>query len=251
MFVENFLHDIMKFSTQKYSSNIIEKCMDCCDENTKELISQKYCESYIIEKLLFDMYGNYVLQKIISLSKEPLTSKYLAIIGPLMKQLSSYSFGQKLYNKLLSSFPNLSNYLGIKGEGGKMKKFKGKKNNIKMNNTDNNMNGLNLINNNNYHYNSNMQMMNLQNNINFNNNNSVFIPGMNNFYIPFQLNNNVNSPNSNNNFYLNNIMNNNNNYGINFSNSSNMNNFIQSFNNSKANNKMNKGSQLMVNFNNQ
>ena len=53
IFVENFLRDILKFSTQKYSSNIIEKCMDCCDERTKEIISQKYCEPYIIEKLLF------------------------------------------------------------------------------------------------------------------------------------------------------------------------------------------------------
>ena len=78
VFVKNFLDDIMKFSTQKYSSNIIEKCMDCCDEETKELITQKYCEPQIIEKLLFDMYGNYVLQKVMNVSKEPLTNKYIS-----------------------------------------------------------------------------------------------------------------------------------------------------------------------------
>ena len=147
IFVQNFLYDILKFSTQKYSSNIIEKCMDCCDEDTRELITLKYCEPNIIEKLLFDMYGNYVLQKIISLSKEPLTTKYLSIIGPLMKKLNSYSFGQKLYNKLLSSFPSLSTYAGIKNDGGKNRKYKNKKNNVNINNNDINMN---VINNNNF-----------------------------------------------------------------------------------------------------
>ena len=132
----------MKFSTQKYSSNIIEKCMDCCDEETKDLIIKKYCDAPIIEKLLFDMYGNYVLQKAMSLSKEPYTSKYISIIGPLMKKLSSYSFGGKLYNKLLSSFPSLSTYVGNKTEGGKLKRMRSKKNN-----NVNNMNNINNINN--------------------------------------------------------------------------------------------------------
>ena len=140
IFVQNFLCDIMTFSTQKYSSNIIEKCMDCCDQETKELIIQEYCKPSIIEKLLFDMYGNYVLQKVMSLSKEPLTSKYISIVGPLLEKLSSYSFGPKLFNKLLSSFPALSSYTGKKNEGGKMKKMKNKKNNLNKEN-NNNMGG--------------------------------------------------------------------------------------------------------------
>lgn len=58
IFVQNFLYDILKFSAQKYSSDIIEKCMNCCDEDTRELINKKYCEPNIIEKILFDIYGN-------------------------------------------------------------------------------------------------------------------------------------------------------------------------------------------------
>ena len=128
IFVDNFLSNIINFSTQKYSSNIIEKCMDCCDEATKELICQKYCNKDIVEKLLFDMYGNYVVQKVIHLSKEPLTSQYLEMIGPLMKNLNNFSFGQKLYNKLITSFPYLSMYIGIDTKSRKNKKFKNKKN---------------------------------------------------------------------------------------------------------------------------
>ena len=152
VFVNNFLKDIMKFSTQKYSSNIIEKCMDCCDEETKELITQRYCDPEIIEKLLYDMYGNYVLQKVMNLSKEPLTNKYISYIGPLLKNLTSYSFGPKLFNKLISSFPCLSKYINNKNDQGKNKKNKNKKKNNmnqEINEMNNNNNGNNIYLNNN------------------------------------------------------------------------------------------------------
>ena len=268
IFVENFLNNILQFSTQKYSSNIIEKCMDCCDEETKDLIIQKFSEPYIIEKLLFDMYGNYVLQKIMGLSKEPFTSKYISVIGPLMKKLNSYSFGLKLYNKLLSSFPALSSYVGNKNEGGKMKKQKNKKNNMNFINKNNldgfnggnqkNMNALNMNNlyNNMYNNNrNNMQMINMLNNQNNQNNNKyqnnqMIIPG-NNFYIPFQFgNNNMN----NNNMYFQNMMNNaNNNMGMNFNNN-NPNNFMQfqqNMNNNNDDNNIIVPNSSMFNFNNQ
>ena len=264
IFVENFLNNILQFSTQKYSSNIIEKCMDCCDEETKELIIQKFSEPYIIEKLLFDMYGNYVLQKIMGLSKEPMTSKYISVIGPLMKKLNSYSFGLKLYNKLISSFPALSSYVGNKNEGGKMKKMKKNKNNmnfINKNNLDgfnegnqNNMNSLNMNNlySNMYNNNRNNIQMNYMINNKINNkfqNNQMIMPG-NNFYLPFQFgNNNMN----NNNMYFHNMMNNTNNMGMNFNNN-NTNNFMQfqqNMNNNNDSNNIIVPNISMFNFNNQ
>ena len=251
VFVDNFLSDIMKFSTQKYSSNIIEKCMDCCDEETKDLITQKYCNPDICEKLLYDMYGNYVLQKVMNLSKEPLTNKYISYIGPLLKNLTSYSFGPKLYNKLISSFPCLSKYVVNKNDPGKMKKNKNKKK-TPINNMNPELNEMNNNNNNNDIYlgnryghnngNNNMNMMGIMgkgnNNLNRNNkfkNIPMFNPNMgNNFYIPFQFQNDMNN-NQGNNMMFQGMMNNNNNYGMNYGN---------------GNNNMNTGSKLMYNFNN-
>ena len=265
IFVNNFLSDIMKFSTQKYSSNIIEKCMDFCDEDTRELIVEKYCDINIIENLLFDKYGNYVLQKIISLSKEPFTSKYLSIIGPLMNKLNLYSFGQKLFNKLITSFPDLSNYIGINLKNGKNKNFRSKKNNTNMNSNtkdidefrrningnNKKMNGINTMNNmkmcNNGNNNQKMNFKNNKKNKNFQFSNSqMFIPTMNNIYIPFPLNNNMN--NSNNNIYFQNIINSN--YPIIFNSQNNMNNFIQFYNQMNNNNIVNisNDSNIMFNF---
>ena len=222
IFIKNILINIIQFSTQKYSSNIIEKCIDCCDETSREIIIQKFCDKEIVEKLLFDMYGNYVLQKVINLSKEPLTSKFLEMIGPLMKNLNNYNFGQKLYNKLMTSFPNLSVYMGISTKPRKNKKFKNKK----MKNNDeyegylgnNNFNNINVKNNglnkmnmeelvNNIYANKGYNINNLNNNINNQTNNGqiLMIPGINNYFIPLQLNNNINNINNINNTNPNNI----------------------------------------------
>lgn len=68
----------------------------------------------IIEELLVDMYGNYVLQKGIS-SASPEEQFYILsvssfnkVIAPLMDKLKNYPFGIKLHTKLLITYPQLS-----------------------------------------------------------------------------------------------------------------------------------------------
>ena len=176
----NLLYDIPKFASQKFSSNVIEKCLDCCDEETKNLIVEKFCEPKLVHTLLFDMYGNYVLQKTISISKEPYRSKFFNMVGPIMGNLKVLSFGQKLYNKLLSTFPELQNY--VKGNNNNKKKNKhiiNNKiyNNIRVNNNNNfmSMNGMNNMDDmNNLNIINNMNSINNMNNMMFNNNNYQF-----------------------------------------------------------------------------
>ena len=222
----NFLKNLQYFSMQKYSSNVIEKCLDCCDEDTKEKIIFQYCNPSLIRELLFNIYGNYIIQKVVFLSKEPIRSQYIQNIGPLMDYLLSYPHGQKLYNKLLSSFKELSRYInrGV-GIGNKCKNRKSKNINYDFNNNINNHNlnyyqfFLKQINNNNINSNNNlandnliyqnynnqfdyknmnMNIMNTGTNYNFQNNNilldknllnnnNIFYNYMNNN--PFNLNN--------------------------------------------------------------
>ena len=60
------------------------------------------------------MYGNYVLQKTMMLAKEPYRTKFFEMVGPIMENVKVLPFGQKLYNKLLATFPEL--YIYIKNE---------------------------------------------------------------------------------------------------------------------------------------
>ena len=59
-----FKTNIGYLSKQKFSSNVIEKCFDHCDENTKFIIKKEVCNPKIIVDLLMDMYGNYGKLKI-------------------------------------------------------------------------------------------------------------------------------------------------------------------------------------------
>ena len=241
---KNFLFDIIKFSTQKYSSNVIEKCLDCCDENTKEIISQKFCDPNIISKLLFDMYGNYVLQKVLFISEEPTRSQLISLIGPLLPSLPLYNFGQQLYTKLIVSFPEFSKYIIGKEELKTKNKKKYKKtgkwnidtnvlgnmgiNNINSMNSENILNQMNQINYNNPNINlsntnfssnlinlngpilNNQNSINNLNNINFNNNNNFNNIINYNQYLFNSINNQNNNLQLRNNLiYQNNILDNN------------------------------------------
>jgi len=111
---ESYLSSICLLSKHKFSSNVIEKVFDHSDDITKEMMVKHLNDSIIIQALLFDMYGNYVVQKAFSAAKEPYYSAYVKTIYPLMEKLRSVPFGPKLYNKFLSFSPELSYLIGQK-----------------------------------------------------------------------------------------------------------------------------------------
>jgi len=135
--LEGFLNNILFLAKQKYSSNVIEKCFDYCSENMKKRIIKKISDKKVIKDLLKDMYGNYVLQKILSIINDEKTKNYFFnVIGSEINNLNNYSFGKKLSKKLLFNFPDIKKYIN----NNKNKKY--------YKNNDNNINNINTINNN-------------------------------------------------------------------------------------------------------
>lgn len=57
------------------------------------------------------MYGNYVVQKALFVSKPEDQQFILNIIAPLMEKLRFFNFGPKLYNKLIITYPQLSSLM--------------------------------------------------------------------------------------------------------------------------------------------
>ena len=106
-----FINNIGILGKQKFSSNVIEKVFEFSDDKTKELMVSKLSDPEIIQSLLFDMYGNYVIQKALSVSKEPYYSIYIRTIVPIIDKLKTVSFGPKLYNKLINSYREIGKLL--------------------------------------------------------------------------------------------------------------------------------------------
>ena len=182
--ISNYLGNFQENISNKISSNVYEKVLEYCDFNTKQYIIKSLCNFETVKKLLYDTYGNYVLQKTLLASTEPYRSMYIKFIAPLINNLKNLPNGLIIIHKIVSHFPELQNYVQTNSN-------KNRNYNIYYNyNFNNNMN------NNNYNINNNhMSYKNNENKVAFFNNN---IGDINNQYNSKRLDNF-----NNNNFYYN------------------------------------------------
>ena len=69
--IDTVIKNYLSLSMQKYSSNVVEKCIEYGKENTIKKIFKNIVENENIENLLNNNYGNFVLEKLIAkLNKE-------------------------------------------------------------------------------------------------------------------------------------------------------------------------------------
>ena len=100
------INDIKAYTNNKYSSVIIERLLDCSNENIKNIIITKLCqnENDIVE-LICHSYGNYVLQKIINVTKD---NQVLNLIyKTVMKNKNSMyklSYGKKIMKEICVAY---------------------------------------------------------------------------------------------------------------------------------------------------
>ena len=96
------INNLKKFISNKYSSVVIERLLDTSNEKIKNKIIERVCgNEKDITELLYHAYGNYVLQKIISICKD----KYIlgVIYKTIMKNKNSLyklSYGKKIMKEI-------------------------------------------------------------------------------------------------------------------------------------------------------
>ena len=99
----------MYYSNQKYSSNVVEHCLD--NKKFKDLIIEEFSKQYIFNYIFLNEYGNYVIQKVLSIVEEDKRNIFFNYIINSSKQLQTLPFGPKLISKLLINYPKLSMFL--------------------------------------------------------------------------------------------------------------------------------------------
>ena len=158
LIISNYLGNFQANISNKISSNVYEKVLEYCDFDTKQNIIKTLCNFETVRNLLYDTYGNYILQKTVLASTEPYRSMYLKFIAPLIGNLKNLPNGPIIIHKIVSHFPELQNYV-------QMNPNKNKNYNSYYNYNNN-------MKNNNYHVNNNhMFLNNNENKIEFYNNN--------------------------------------------------------------------------------
>jgi hypothetical protein len=100
---------LFELSVQKFSSNVVEKCLQQVDPETrKHLIYELMSDRELLGRLLHDAYGNYVVQRALQLAQSPQLEQFCEIIRPHLPSLKSTPYGKRIYSKIVRRFPESS-----------------------------------------------------------------------------------------------------------------------------------------------
>ena len=110
---------IVKLSSQKYSSNVIEACiLESC--NIKDKVIDKLIEKNNVTTLICDQFGNYIIQKCLPLIEGKQFKSMIEQIKKAVKTLNQSNHGRKIYENLLRHyreyFQDSKNYVCNKGK---------------------------------------------------------------------------------------------------------------------------------------
>ena len=107
-----FMNSIQQLATQKFSINVIEKCLQQNSEEIQQEMIAEIGKAENISKMIGDQYANYgkeylVVQRALSLARPQMLDKMLVLIKPKLEELKNSHFGKKIYLKLLKNYPVL------------------------------------------------------------------------------------------------------------------------------------------------
>jgi hypothetical protein len=102
---------IIFLSKRKYSSNVVEKCLEACSPEVVNKLINIFNNEAIIRDLIKDIFGNYVIQKLLVVcTNEEIRNQILGYIALEFPNLKEISFGPKLMNKIIMAYPQIRNY---------------------------------------------------------------------------------------------------------------------------------------------
>ncbi|RNF14140.1 pumilio protein 6 [Trypanosoma conorhini] len=99
--IRQMLHNVASLSCDKFSSNVIEKCLRTVSPDVRQLLVDELTDPQVLPKLLTDSYANYVIQTaIVTSSVESQFAQLRDSIMPLQNLLRNSPYGVKVEAKL-------------------------------------------------------------------------------------------------------------------------------------------------------
>ncbi|USW49507.1 Putative armadillo-like helical, pumilio domain-containing protein [Septoria linicola] len=95
-----FYGEIPALSRQKFSSNVIEKCIRCSSEETRRELIREIMVPQVLEKLLRDGFANYVVQTAMDFSDEELKPAMYENIRQIIPGIRNTPHGRRIASKL-------------------------------------------------------------------------------------------------------------------------------------------------------
>ncbi|KAI0479285.1 ARM repeat-containing protein [Xylariaceae sp. FL0804] len=98
--VEQFRGGIVELSRHKFSSNVVEKCLRCASDESKDNMVGELLLPGEIEKLLKDSFGNYVVQTALEHSTYDMKHRLVDAIRPMLATIRGTPYGRRLAAKI-------------------------------------------------------------------------------------------------------------------------------------------------------
>jgi Pumilio-family RNA binding repeat len=99
----NFAGNIPALSKQKFSSNVIEKCLRTADFETKRIMIEEMLHSNELEKMLRDSFANYVVQTAMDYADPETKMRMVDSIRPILPAIKQTPHGRRIASKIMGS----------------------------------------------------------------------------------------------------------------------------------------------------
>ncbi|KAF8406003.1 hypothetical protein HHK36_008083 [Tetracentron sinense] len=99
--LSQFEGNYVQLSTQKFSSNVVEKCLQILDEDNRSKIIRELLSTPRFEQLLEDAFANYVIQSALKVAKGPLHSSLVEAIRPHAAILRTNLYCKRIFSRSL------------------------------------------------------------------------------------------------------------------------------------------------------
>ena len=98
--VNQFRDHVSQLSRHKFSSNVIEKCLRCAQDASKDMIVDEILAPGEMEKLIRDNYANYVIQTALEYATPHKKATLVETIRPVLPSVRSTPYGRRIQAKI-------------------------------------------------------------------------------------------------------------------------------------------------------
>lgn len=98
---------ITSLSVQKYSSNVVEKCLEKASEDIQSAYIDEMCAPGNIKHLMQDQYANYVVQRALSVATHSRGLHLVEAVRPHLHAMRNTAGGRRILSKITKRFPNV------------------------------------------------------------------------------------------------------------------------------------------------
>ncbi|KAJ5571169.1 Armadillo-like helical [Penicillium sp. DV-2018c] len=101
-----FCGNIPQLSKQKFSSNVIEKCLRTADDYMKTAMIEEFLAPNELEKMLRDSFANYVVQTAMDFCNAETRTRIIEAVRPILPSIRQTPHGRRIAGKIMAADTN-------------------------------------------------------------------------------------------------------------------------------------------------